>query len=79
MIKSYSALHLAASQNEIQIVEYLIKDLKCDVDVRTKNGWSAAHCATRKGFKCMLEFLKDLGADIQLKDCYGRTPMDYLR
>ncbi|XP_066260043.1 ankyrin repeat domain-containing protein 16-like [Euwallacea similis] len=73
-----SVLHLVAIQDKIEVIEYVLNELNFDVNYcGNKNGWTAAHCAARKGSKEVFEYLIMRGADINLKDNFGRTATEY--
>ncbi|XP_066149158.1 ankyrin repeat domain-containing protein 16-like isoform X2 [Euwallacea fornicatus] len=73
-----SLLHLVATQDSTEIIEYVLGELNFDVDYcGNKNGWTAAHCAARKGSKEVFEYLITKGADVSLKDNFGRTAKEY--
>lgn len=75
----FNVLHLAASQDNVKVLDYVLNELKLDCDCRNLNGWTPAHCAARNGCKKVFEHLRRLGADIYQKDVFGRTPLDYLK
>ncbi|CAG9770731.1 unnamed protein product [Ceutorhynchus assimilis] len=73
-----SVLHLAASQNSLQVINYILSELNGEINFQNKNGWTVAHCAARKGLREICEHLKTLGADLSIKDNFGRSATDYL-
>ncbi|KAH0536939.1 hypothetical protein FGG08_006241 [Glutinoglossum americanum] len=71
--ESSSALHLASSKGEKELVKLL---LDCEADVNKVDGrkWVALHCAAGSGHDAVVKLLLQNGADIE-KD-YGRgTPL----
>jgi len=70
---SQSAMFLAVSSNNINMLNRLKMD-GVDVNMREKNGQTAAHIAARYGHILALQWLKDNGADINVRDIEGRTP-----
>lgn len=74
---NFSALHLAASQDSPDVIDYVLNELNYDINCQNKNGWTVAHCAARKGSKEIFEYLKKIGADLSIQDNFGRTAMDY--
>ena len=55
-----------------------MSDLNFDVNTQNKNGWTALHCAARKNLKNVIEYLMERGADINIKDEFERTAVDYI-
>lgn len=75
----FNILHLASSQDNVEVLDYVLNELKLECDSRNLNGWTPAHCAARNGCKKVFDYLRTLGADIYQKDVFGRTPLDYLK
>ncbi|XP_048522030.1 ankyrin repeat domain-containing protein 16 isoform X2 [Dendroctonus ponderosae] len=44
----FSVLHLAASQNNCEVMDYVLRELSFEINCQNSNGWSALHCAARK-------------------------------
>lgn len=62
----YTALHAAVS-NKCEVIEYLVKELKFDLNQTTKKGFAPLHLAiVRNQFDSFCTLLK-LGADYQIK------------
>jgi ankyrin repeat protein len=91
-IKTYegtSALMAAAGLNWVvgqtysrSDAEYLEAASLClekgaDVNAVNKQGLTAMHGATNRGFNKMVQLLADRGAKLDVKDSQGRTPMTY--
>jgi ankyrin repeat protein len=62
--------------------EYLDAAMLClekgaDVNAVNKQGLRAIHGATNRGFDKMVQLLADHGAQLDVKDSQGRTPMTY--
>lgn len=74
----YDLLHFAASTGSLDMIRYLISEVRCDVNSIAQNGFTPLHCAARKGYKEACELLVLLGADEGAKDSFGRTAYDYL-
>jgi ankyrin repeat protein len=64
----------AASAGHIDIMEAQL-DSKIDVNFRADDGSSALHCAARSGCAHMVEYLIRRGADLEPKNCKGRSPL----
>lgn len=73
-----NGLHLAASEGLIEMIEYLVNDLKVDPNVRTSNNVTPLHCAARKKQKEAMHMLNNLRADESIRDSHGRLPVDYV-
>ena len=72
-----TALHLAAQNGELKVVQVLLDDGRCDVDALEHRDSTAAHLAARQGFTDVVELLathpRAIG-NMALKDYDGRTP-----
>lgn len=75
-IDNWNALHFAARQGHLPIVNFLLKK-DSDIDAVTKNGWSALHLASYQGHYSVAEILLTCGASQLLKDSQGHTALDY--
>lgn len=75
----FTILHLAAAQGNIDVIDYIISTLKFEINVRTASGLTPLHCAARiNKQKDAYDFLVSKGADVNIKDNFGRTASDYL-
>lgn len=74
----YGLLHFAASVGSVEMICYLVSEVKCDVNSTARTEVTPLHCAARKGYKETYEVLVMLGADEDVKDNFGRTANDYL-
>ena len=71
-----AALAMAVVGNQPPMMEYLIKEWKCDLNKQNKSGWTALHVAAFwKHDECM-KLLLQYGADKGIKDKKGRTALD---
>ena len=74
-----TALHLAAQNGELKVVQILLDDGRCDVDALEHRDSTAAHLAARQGFTDVVELLathpRAIG-NMALRDYDGRTPAD---
>ncbi len=72
-------LHMAAACGRSELVEWLVKFKKSDMQLKTlENGWTPAHCAAFYGHIDTLLTLIKLGANL-IKNDYDRlTPMEHL-
>ena len=74
-----AAGEVAGTEEEVvEVVEWLIKDLKADVNVVDKNGETAMHAAAYKNLPKVVELLASHGAKIEVwnqKNKQGWTPL----
>lgn len=73
----YDVLHLAASVDCLEMIRYLVDQVKCDVDSIANNGLRPLHCAARNNNKNVYMMLVAFGADEGAKDSFGRIAKDY--
>ncbi|XP_020596139.1 ankyrin repeat-containing protein P16F5.05c-like, partial [Phalaenopsis equestris] len=75
LLSSPAALHMAAANGHVDIVEYLIRN---GVDVNTSNTEknTPLHWACLNGKKEVVRALILAGANVSLLNSYERTPMD---
>lgn len=73
-----SPLHIAAQNNQIEIVEKLLES-GADVNALTKHdGWSALHFAATRGYNEIVKILIDAGANLDVHGLrYKRTCLHY--
>lgn len=73
----FTILHLAASENLVDIIKHVVDNYKLDINFQTCLGFTPLHCAARKKQGESVKLLIDLGAKVDLKDNQGRLPSDY--
>lgn len=71
-----TALHLAAEQANLAIIELLLQ-AGLDVDARDEEGQSALHVAVLEGHEASVRLLLDKGANHNLQDYDGRTALHW--
>ncbi|EDV25247.1 uncharacterized protein TRIADDRAFT_57002 [Trichoplax adhaerens] len=70
-------LHMAASYGRYDLVRWLIKDRKLDVNARDdESGWTPLHRCLFYGHLDVAALLVKLGADLFAEDREGLTPLD---
>lgn len=73
----WTALHWAARAGNLNIVKYLVEEHGAKVNATTKGGLTPLHWAARSGFSNTMKYLVEHGADMNKKDEYGKTPLDF--
>ena len=64
-----TALHIAASNNDIHLLDFLIdRDFKIDLDVKNEDGWTPSHLAGFLNNFDALNLLLEKGANISSKN-----------
>lgn len=76
--KGLTALHLAAFNGSEKVLERLLRN-RCRVNAKCKtnwgSGWTALHLACAQGDPDAVSLLLFYGADIEVQDSEGRTPL----
>ncbi|CAF1027282.1 unnamed protein product [Adineta steineri] len=72
-------LHFAIDDGFMDIAKLLVERGKIPVDLLDQSGWSALHLAAGHNFADMVKFLVENGADINIKDFNGNTPLAWAR
>jgi hypothetical protein len=78
--KGWTALHIAANEGSPESIEFLIKDLYVNVDVKTSRAqgyidWTPLHCAADRQKKDNIKILLKYHANVSLKAEYiGNNP-----
>ncbi|XP_051875698.1 ankyrin repeat and death domain-containing protein 1A-like isoform X2 [Pristis pectinata] len=70
-----NALHCAAQNNQISIVQCIVKDLQLDLNKPTEKGKMSYHLAAENGHLEMVEALREFDYNTQEKDKEGNTPL----
>lgn len=73
--RGWTALHIAALNGHIDVVEFLVAK-GADVNAKNKSNATPLHFAALVGQKGVVEILLANGADIHAKDNNGKTPLD---
>ena len=68
--------HIAAQQNRIDIVKWLIEN-GANPNTKDKMHNTALHFASKTGSQHVLKYLIEYGADLNAKDKEENTPLDY--
>lgn len=69
-------LHWAADRGHLDIVRYLISELKVDVNCLDNDRQTPLHYAAACGYLDVCKFLVDSQAEVAAKDCEGLAPVD---
>jgi ankyrin repeat protein len=75
-ILSRTPLHIAARENNVAVLSYLLQN-KGDPNAKDKLGWATIHMAIKAEYEYLeiIEILVKAGADINIVDSYGRTAL----
>lgn len=71
-----TAFHYAADAGQIKVLRLLIPHM--DVNVTDDAGMTPLHYAIKSGFVDAVRFLRENGADVDLKDNSGKSAADYV-
>jgi len=77
-IDDWTALHFAARQGHLPILNCLLKK-GANIDALTKNGWSPLHLCSYQGHVEIGEIILTCGAEPNIADNQGKTPLDYAK
>jgi ankyrin repeat protein len=69
----FSLLHLAAQHNQVKVAQYLIDELKADLEAKAEDGINPLHVAAGEGHNKMIIFLRQAGANLHAKKDNGIT------
>ena len=72
----FTALHMASFSGKYSIVSMLIEN-KANIYAVNKDGLNVLHTAAQGDQAFMLYYFKELGLDINSKDCRGSTPLHW--
>ncbi|KAL5720657.1 hypothetical protein ACHQM5_013303 [Ranunculus cassubicifolius] len=73
-----SPLHLSIMNGKLEVVKYLIDELKLDVDLKENNaGHTAINCAVRGGFYEIAVYLLEKGANPNIPSDTGVTALHW--
>ncbi|KAJ2162713.1 hypothetical protein GGF46_000438 [Coemansia sp. RSA 552] len=75
MAKQDNNIWTAASEGDIVFVKQAVEADKTKVDAKDKNGYTPLHAAASWGHTDLLRFLLDSGADVNITDSDGDTPL----
>lgn len=71
-----SLLHWAADRGSLEIVRFLIQNLKADIDIKDVDGQTPLHYAASCGHAEVVKYLLDKGADANLLDNEQQSAFD---
>jgi hypothetical protein len=66
-----SAIHIAVQNGHSEIADWLVKELKCDVDAQNGSGNSALHMGAEYDYYLICKMLLEAGASKELKNGEG--------
>ena len=71
----YTPLHEAVASGKHEVLDYLLTTTSSvHVNCRAKNGFTCLHLAASSGHVSCLRVLLKNGADISIRDDFGKTP-----
>ena len=71
-----SALHHSVLEDNFTLVQHLVKDFECDVNLKDVEGWTPLHAASAVGSIRIAQFLLDSGAKPSILNNNGAFPVD---
>lgn len=71
-----TALHMASANGHVDMVKFLINELKCDINIINNSGSSALSWAALNGQKEVVSILIKNGANVNTKNNLGKTPSE---
>ncbi|KAI3875365.1 hypothetical protein MKW98_000042 [Papaver atlanticum] len=71
------AIHFAASGGSVQVLKYLIEELKLEIDVKDGSGKTPLSRASIEGRLAAVEYLLEMGANPEITDGSNCTPLHY--
>ena len=75
---SWTALHVASRNNQLDVVQLLVEVGQAEVDKETSNGWTALQLASRFGHLEVVQYLLQSGdATVDMCDKEGRTALHF--
>jgi len=69
-------IHWAADRGNLDMLKFIVTDLKADLELKDQEGQTALHYAASCGHADIVKYLVDLGANTEVKDSDGATPLD---
>lgn len=69
-------IHWAADRGNVDMVRYLVSDLKANIELEDQDGQTALHYAVSCGHVDIVKFLIEHGANVKAEDGEGNTPID---
>lgn len=67
-------IHWAADRGNVDMLRFLVFDLKADVNLKDQDGQTALHYAASCGHVDIVKYLVEHGADVAVEDQDGATP-----
>ncbi|CAQ54400.1 ankyrin repeat domain-containing protein [Wolbachia endosymbiont of Culex quinquefasciatus] len=68
-------LHMAAESGNLDMVKFLVEEGKADVNAKNKDERTPLYLSARKVKLDVIDFLVEKGGDLNVKDKYGKTPL----
>ena len=71
-----TALHHAVLEENFAMVQHLVKDFECDIQIKDRDGWTPLHAASAVGDIRIAQFLLDNGAKASVLNNQCEFPVD---
>ena len=68
----------ALESDNYEVFDHLIKSKGLDIEERNDEGQTALHCAAKLCSGMIVNRLVENGADVNVRDNYGKTPLHYV-
>ncbi|KAI3930891.1 hypothetical protein MKX01_006943 [Papaver californicum] len=70
-------IHAAAAGGNVEVLKYLIEEIKLDVDVKDNSGVTPLSWAAIEGRLAAMEYLLEMGANPEMSDDSNSTPLHH--
>ncbi|HSW45942.1 MAG TPA: ankyrin repeat domain-containing protein, partial [Phycisphaerae bacterium] len=74
-LQGVTPVHWAALEGHLDVVRFLIDEMKMKPDERNREGVTPVHWAAFGGHRNVVDYLVSKGADVDVEDNEGRTPL----
>ncbi|QOD38383.1 ankyrin repeat domain-containing protein [Candidatus Wolbachia massiliensis] len=74
--ESWTPLHNTIKISDVYVTKNILKTGKIDLNATDKDGWTVLHHAIHNGHLDKVKYLVEEGADFEIKDKGGKSPLD---
>ena len=71
----HNALHFAIARGHPHVIDFILRHTDIDINATDKNGLTALHQAAYRGDMELVDRLVEKGANVNVTDHHGKTPM----